>query len=434
MSIWTERIPPEAIASLVRQAMAAGHLGPDQPALIGHDLGLLSARLAHLNERFPPGSLHSVAIKANPLVEVLRHVVAAGAGLEAASPGEVRLALAAGCPPERIVYDSPAKTEADLAEALRLGIHVNADNPEELRRIARLRASIPSASTFGLRINPLVGEGRISTTSVGGRTSRFGVPCDPERLHTLFADNPWLTAVHIHVGSQGCNLELLTSAVRRIFELLTSLNQRLGRKQVTAFDIGGGLPATYSDSAAAPELEAYVAALRAEVPGLFDGSVRLITEFGRALQANCGWAVSRVEYVKELPESRVAALHLGADFMLRTAYHPRDWPHEFFALDARGELLSSQQRPPWTLAGPLCFAGDVLGRDVPLPALQPGDLLVIRDVGGYTLGMWSRYCSRQMPPVIGYTRRDPADLRLLREGERPEDLVAFWQARRPRAV
>jgi diaminopimelate decarboxylase len=424
MSVWTERISPEEIASVVRRALAAGHLGPEAPAFIAHDLGRLSARLEHLKARFPPDTLHAVAIKANPLVEVLRALVDGGAGLEAASRGEVALALAAGCPPERIVYDSPAKSEADLEAALRLGIHVNADNEEELRRIASLRERIPSTGTLGIRVNPMVGEGRIALTSVSGRASRFGIPCDPDALHALLNSYPWLTALHIHVGSQGCALELLVSAVRKLHELMKSLNHRLGREQLRVLDIGGGLPATYSDAAPAPEVEDYVVALRAEVPGLFDGPVRLVTEFGRSLQVGCGWAVSRVEYVKTLPESRVAVVHLGADFMLRTAYHPKDWVHEFAVLDRDGRPKEGA-RSPWTVAGPLCFAGDVIGRDVPLPEVEPGDLLVIRDSGGYTLSMWSRYCSREMPAVLGYSADS---LRVLREREAPEDLVAFWRA------
>ncbi|HLL52058.1 MAG TPA: hypothetical protein VK447_00845 [Myxococcaceae bacterium] len=425
MSIWTERIEPEAISAVVRRALKAGHLGPDAPAFIAHDLGRLSARLGHLKACFPANTLHAVAIKANPLVEVMRALVEGGAGLEAASRGEVQLALAAGCPPERIVYDSPAKSEADLEAALRLGIHINADNAEELRRIARLREGTPSHGTLGIRVNPLVGEGRIALTSVSGRASRFGIPCDEDSLHALLSQYPWLTALHIHVGSQGCPMELLVSAVRKLHELVKTLNHRLGREQVRVLDIGGGLPATYTDTAPAPEVEAYVAALRSEVPGLFDGSVRLVTELGRSLQVGCGWAVSRVEYVKELPESRVAVVHLGADFMLRTAYHPKDWPHEFAVLDREGRLKVEGARSPWTVAGPLCFAGDVIGRDVPLPAMEPGDLLVLRDTGGYTLGMWSRYCSREMPAVLGYSGES---LHVLRERESPEELVAFWQA------
>jgi len=433
MSLWTERIAPGAIAAVVRQAMAAGYLSPEEPALIGHDLGMLAGRFEHLRAQFPPGTLHAVAVKANPLVGVLKGLVEAGAGLETASRGEIHLALAAGCPPERIVYDSPAKTEVELAFALKRGVHLNADNAEEVRRLAGLRESIPSTSTLGLRVNPLVGEGRIALTSVAGRTSKFGMPLEPEALHPLLAAHPWISALHLHVGSQGCPVELLVSAVKRTFEVVKSLNARLGRRQVTVLDIGGGLPTSYADAAPGPELADYVRALRAEVPELFDGSVRLVTEFGRALQVNCGWAVSRVEYVKALPETRLAVVHLGADFMLRTAYHPKDWPHGFAVLDGEGQPKSTEGASPWTLAGPLCFAGDVIGRDVMLPAMEPGDLLVIRDVGGYTLGMYSRYCSRELPAVLGYDGRQATpDFRVLRARETPEDVVAFWEGPKAR--
>jgi diaminopimelate decarboxylase len=432
---WTLRPSPETIAAVVRRALAAGHLTDEAPSLILHDLDLLRGRLAQLHGGFPAGTLHAVAIKANPLVALLQAVVASGAGLEAASLEEVHLALAAGCPPERIVYDSPAKTVSDLAHALRLGVRINADNPDEIERIALLLAAIPSMSVIGVRVNPQLGEGRITATSVTGRTSRFGVAWrqSPELLIDLFGRHPWLSGLLVHVGSQGCDLGMLTTAIRHAYDLLMTLNDRLGRRQITQLDIGGGLPACYDGpSPDAISLNAYVAALRDTVPGLFDGTVALVTEFGRSLHVNAGWAVSRVEYVKTVAETRVAVMHLGADGFLREAYHPQDWPHEFLLLGPDGRLKPTVQPSPWTVAGPLCFAGDIIGRDVALPDVEPGDLLVVRDAGAYTYSMWSRHCSRGMPAMLGYTDDGQMPFQLLRERETVGDIVAFWQPSRQR--
>jgi diaminopimelate decarboxylase len=436
---WTQRPSAEQIAAVTRQALAAGYLSDTAPALILHDLDLLQARLRQLHAAFPAGTLHAVAIKANPLVALLQTVVASGAGLEAASLEEVHLGLAAGCPPPRLVYDSPAKTVSDLAQALRLGIRINADNADEIARIAALRETIPSESVIGLRVNPLVGEGRIPITSVTGRSSRFGMAWheDPTRLVDLFAQSPWLTGLHVHVGSQGCDLGLLTAAIRRAHELLVTINARLGHRQVTQLDIGGGLPTCYDGAhPEPPSLAGYVAALRQAVPALFDGSVHLVTEFGRSLHVNCGWAVSRVAYVKDVADGQVAVMHVGADCFLREAYHPQDWPHEFLLLTPDGQPQPATGLRPWTVAGPLCFAGDIIGRDVRLPTVAPDDLLVVRDVGAYTYSMWSRHCSRGMPTILGYAGSADPVFELLRERETAADLVAFWQPRRssPRAV
>lgn len=415
------------LATMTRAFREARSLGLDvEPAVLFHDLGRMRRRIERLKAAFPPATLHTVAIKANPLVEVLRAAVGSGAGLEAASMEEVQLALAAGCPPDHLVFDSPAKTREDLAEALRSGVRINADNLDELERIAALRSSGSTVSRIGLRINPQVGAGGIAITSVAGKTSKFGVPIEAaEAVHAAFARYPWLTGLHVHVGSQGCALEQLVEGVRRVEALRGQIHRALGRAAIDTLDIGGGVPVAYRSADRPPALEAYVAALREAIPTLFEPGTALITELGRWIQAGCGFALSRVEYVKEGDEP-IAVLHLGADFLLRRAYFPDEWHHEFDVLDADGAPKSGSPTPT-TLGGPLCFGGDVLARGLPLPPIAPGDVVLIRDTGAYTMSMWSRHCSRGMPPVLGV---DGDEIRVLRERERPEDIVAFWSRRR----
>lgn len=419
---WQHRPDRHAIATVLTEARRQGIVTADERSVLFHDLGLLEARLAELARRFPSGTLHTVAIKANPLVEVLRVVVASGHGLEAASFEEVSLALASGCPPSRIVFDSPAKTTGEIARSLELGIRLNADSVDELRRIESLWPD-GSASIVGLRINPLVGAGSIGTTSVAARDSKFGVPIDriDDELRSMFGRLPWLRCLHVHVGSQGCTVEQLTAAAVAATRLRDELHRDHGAV-VDHLDIGGGLPTDYDEEAVAPSLAAYVDALRTAAPELFDGPT-LLTEFGRAIHAGCGWAVTRVEYVKDRHGPLTAVLHLGADFLMRPVYQPDFWRHRFTAIDHD----DGESTEPWRLAGPLCFGGDIVGRGVPLPRLAPGDLVVVHDVGAYTLSMWSRHCSRGMPPVWGY--RDDGDavtFELLRRGEEPDDIVRFW--------
>jgi diaminopimelate decarboxylase len=421
----TERLDLDSLVRVYREARSRGM--DVEPAVLFHDMDRVRARIERLKAAYPQGTLHTVAIKANPLVEVLRAAVACGAGLEAASLEEVHLALAAGCPPDRLVYDSPAKTRAEIAEALRRGVRLNADNLDELERIAALRRLGDSASRIGLRVNPQVGMGDIALTSVAGRRSKFGVPIEQEgAIHAAFARYPWLTGLHVHVGSQGCALEQMVEGVRRVEALRREIQGGPGGGAIDTMDIGGGLPVAYRATDRPTSLEAYAAALRREVPTLFEPGTRLITELGRWIHAGSGWAVSRVEYVKEADGERTAVLHLGADFLLRRAYLPQDWHHDFAVLDAEGTPKGGAQLPSM-LAGPLCFGGDVLARDLPLPAMSPGDLVVIRDTGAYTLSMWSRHCSRGIPAVLGVDR---GEILVLRERERPEDVVAFWSRTR----
>jgi diaminopimelate decarboxylase len=384
----------------------------------------MRSRLAALRAAFPEGTLHAVAVKANPVLEILREVVRSGAGLEAASIEEVQLALAAGCPAGRIVFDSPAKTAEEIQQALRWGVYLNADNFDELDRIAAARQTIDSKSLIGLRVNAMVGGGTIQQTSVAEATSKFGVPLMQNRPQIIaaFARHAWLNGLHTHVGSQGCDLTLLVEAADRIAALRRAILAETGRN-VAHIDLGGGLPTAYRTGDLAPTPAEYGALLEARVPDLFASDVRLITEFGRAIHANCGIAASRVEYVK--PAQRLAVIHLGADFLLRPVYRPQDWTHEFFVFDRQG-MPKSGQPTPLTIAGPLCFAGDIVARDVLLPPVDEGDWIIIRDVGAYTLSMWSRHCSRGMPPVFGYDPQNPNTLRILRRGESPADVVHFW--------
>lgn len=423
---WTIRPSASDLASVLRRALDGGSLD-GLSAAVFHDLGQMRMRVQTLQRLFPKDTLHAVAIKANPLIALLREVVTLGAGLEAASMEEVHCALAAGCPPERIVYNSPAKRTDDLAAALRLGLYINADTLEELARIEALLCSVETTSTVSLRVNPLVGSGTIAITSVANRTSKFGVPLEvDEPILAAFRRYPWLSGLHLHVGSQGCQVEMLVEAARVILDLRDRIHTTLGRLQITSINMGGGLPWAYREEATPPSPEHYVEMLRRENGELFEDGLTLVTEFGRSVQAGCGWAASRVEYVKEDREPRMAVIHLGADFLMRTAYHPDDWPHRLSVLTPEGEVKSGDLVPQ-TIVGPLCFSGDIIARSRPLPRIEPGDWVVIHDVGAYTLGMWSRHCSRGLPLVLGYDAHvAEAGFTTLRRRETPEDVAAFW--------
>jgi diaminopimelate decarboxylase len=418
------RLTLESIRKTLRTAMSRGLLA-DHDAVIFYDFDGLGRRLGLLQGLFPPSTLHAVAAKANPLLAVARRLRNLGAGMEVASLAELRLAEAAGFPPARIVFDSPVKTTGELTYALTQGVQVNVDSLDELTRVACIGHDVPSTSTIGVRINPQVGTGRIAMTSVAGHFSKFGIPLLEQGplLKEAFLRYPWLCGVHVHVGSQGCPLELLVQGVSRVWEFVREVRASGGN--VTTVDIGGGLPARYRAEEMPPDLETYVTALRRVCPGMFQNPFRLITEFGRALHSPAGWAISRVEYVKHSRYGNVAMIHLGADMFLRKCYAPDVWHHDIAVLDARGECKQEPGRR-YAVAGPLCFSGDILERDIELPGLVEGDLLVIRDVGAYTFSMWSRYNSRQFPRVLGYENGGER-IEILKERERAEDVVEFWQ-------
>jgi diaminopimelate decarboxylase len=425
VSSWLYRPALEEITAVVSAARSAGLLG--EPSCIFHSLDLLDRRIDELVEAFPSTSLHAVAIKANPVVRILRHIVRGSVGLEAASFEEVALAIAAGCPPRMIVYDSPAKTDDELREALRLGVHVNADSLDEVDRAIRLRP-LSSTSVLGLRVNPGVGDGSIPETSVAAATSRFGEPIGSvfDALARRAQSHLWIRGLHYHVGSQGASPEIHAAAARVVSRLRGDLHAELGRAQFDVIDIGGGATADYSGEPVMTPAE-IASMVRQAAPDFFTSDTRLITEYGRALQASCGWAVTAVQQIKHIEGHDVALVHLGADLLLRPAYRPEHWKHRFSLLPATTGPGPRGESRRWTICGPLCFAGDVIGRGVELTDLEPGDRLVIHDVGAYTVSMWSRHCSRGMPPIVGYrVRGSDVELSILRRGETPEDVVRFW--------
>ncbi|GAB5036217.1 diaminopimelate decarboxylase [Nannochloropsis oceanica] len=526
-------MPPAAYDSrqvqIVLQSLRAqGILQPSkaragEDVVIAYDLDALHTGFDSLVKAFPLHFLHCYAIKAAPMGFILQAAIRAGLGLEAASILEVESALFHGCPPEKIVFDSPAKTYKELDFALSKGIHINANTLEELDRIASI-LSATSSSTFpppsiGLRINPLVGAGTIQELSVATATSKFGVPLtldtssfssssfpcsssyfslsNKHKVISYFHKYPWLTGLHIHVGSQGLGMDQLAQGVKVLIALTEEVEESLskngaemeGRRRITTLDIGGGLAANYLSNQAMPTHAQLVEVLREAAPSLFvppplsssnrngsNGSsgssssgpcVRVVTEYGRSLTAKTAWLASRVEYAFDNQEEdgregqreeeggrgttglRTAILHAGADVLLRECYVPGKFYHRFTVHDKDGHLAEVKEggkeegqvhaRTPrlHNLAGPLCFAGDVIVSGIKLPKVESGDWLVVHDVGGYTLALFSRYCSRAAPAVVGYRiGREGGNeagmgvtVEVLQGREAGESVLEFWGPR-----
>ncbi|MDP1622133.1 MAG: hypothetical protein Q8M08_07310 [Bacteroidales bacterium] len=429
-----ENLSVESIGMALRAALLKGLIREEDTSVIFFDLVYLESRIRRLSSAYPKNTLHGLALKANPLTRILEFLrrIAPRFGVEAASIGEVFMALKAGFHPNQVVFDSPVKTMADLEFALKEGVHVNVDNLAELERVSRLMASFSESmpGTIGLRINPQIGLGTILGSSVAGEYSKFGVPMKFFRaeLEEAFHTHRWLTGVHLHIGSQGCAMQMLIDGIGILYDFALEMNEKrakTGLPPISVFDIGGGLPISYQSGTTAPSMEEYVMKIAERAPQLFDvNSFKLITEFGRWTYTNSGWTVSRVEYVKRDPAINTAMIHVGADLFVRECLNPLDWQHEYTVFDRDGNLKGGCDSKPYNLAGPLCFAGDILARNVPLPKVEEGDYIVIHDTGGYTFSMWSRYNSRQTPRIIGYNN-DRFDI--LKERETHEELRGFWE-------
>ena len=426
------RLSVSQIGAALKEALANGVIREEDTAVIFYDLDVLEARVRSLSDAFPPGTLHALAIKANPLGRILEMTreISPHIGVEAASIGEVRLALHCGYDPSRVVFDSPVKTRAELQFALSHGIRLNIDNLAELQRVAEIAGAMKILpESIGIRINPQVGIGTIAGSSVAGEYSKFGIPVRHRRgeIEKAFLSFPWLNGVHLHVGSQGCHPGMLTDGIGILYDLVTDLNRKretAGMPRIRFFDTGGGLPIAYRTGDRVTQMDEYAAMIMARAPELFmPEKYTLITEFGRWVFTHAGWTATRVEYVKHDRSINTAMIHAGADLFVRECLNPRDWTHEYCVFDSFGNPGEGTDTTPWTLAGPLCFSGDILARDLALPPLQEGDYIVVRDTGGYTFSMWSRYNSRQTPRIAGYRQ---GKFSILKEREDPDSLTGFW--------
>lgn len=419
----------------VRAAVEQGLLDADVPLVALLDVTGIRESAAGLRAAFDavtaPGTsvLHAFAVKASPLVPVLRLLREEGIGAEVASPGELALARAAGVEPERTVLDSPAKTPAELREALALGIAVNADNPQELERIDALMAGSGSRSPLGIRVNPQVGGGSIEALSTATATSKFGVALRDEGAREwvvrAYLDRPWLTRLHTHSGSQGVALSMMARGVSEAYELAEEINRRAGRQQVDTLDIGGGLPVNFASEASSPTYGEYARVLSETVPGLFDGRYGLVTEFGRSLLAKHGTVVARVEYAKSAGGRPVAVTHAGVQVATRTVYAPGSWPLRIAAYDAKGR---PKEGPAVVqdVAGPACFAGDLLAQGQELPLLEQGDYAAALDTGAYYFAHHYAYNSLPRPAIHGFAPdgRGAITFATVRRAQTIEEIVA----------
>lgn len=396
MSASLKRHDRGLIATVVRNFLANNAL--DRAAYF-YDFDLLGNRLDHLKEVFPASTLHAVAIKSQPAVAVLSAIVEQGHGLEAASFEEVELALAAGCPPERIVFDSPVKTAHEIARCCSdsPGMILNVNVLEELDRIP------PDAQLqVGVRINPKVRTDAPSIYDVSSGASKFGVPIEQRDVVIERAlAHPAVTGLHMHIGSEIDDRSSIVEAAEQLVELAETIAAK--GKRLAFLDIGGGI-AVRQQEGPQPGLENFYAELTRRCPAI--AKYRLITEYGRFVHAHNGFVLSRIEYVLQDRNPPCLLTHVGADLFVREIYSDHPPHHDLFTLDGDGNPRTTSTQSV-VVMGPLCFAGDQFPGTHELALAEAGDWLAIADCGANTTAMWSRHCSRTPPDWVSFHSSRP---------------------------
>ena len=369
----------------------------EDTSIIFQSWNALDKNLSHLNMAFQDfNALHCVAIKTNPQKGVLKRIVDLGFGLEAASIEEIEMAFSVGISPSKLVFDSPVKTRREILRCHTefQGIIVNVNSLDELKRI-------PKNPNFelGLRINPLKSSDSPEIYDVSSKESKFGVPIDDEEnILKAILDYP-ITLIHVHIGSSLSDIEKSTNSLRDVFELIVRANKLLGdfkiNRKIDAFDIGGGLKAELLNKEENSLMMKYAKMLEKKIPELKD--YKIITEFGQWVHFHTGYCWSTIEYVVCKNSKQILFTHLGADFFLRDAYTtPRELEFHLISKENKENMELKQT----DIAGPLCFAGDYIARDISFNKSNEGDELLIIGTGSNTYGLWSRHCSRTIPKIV----------------------------------
>ena len=312
---------------------------------------------------------------------------------------------------------------------LQRGIGLNIDNFQEYERVQSLLADIDSSSRIGFRINPQVGAGSISAMSTATPTSKFGVALEDEGNRNSIIDryrnSPWLTSLHTHVGSQGCDLDLMVAGIRKTVDLAGEINTAIGKQQVELIDIGGGLPVNFDSDEVTPTFAEYAGVLRAVVPELFSGEYAAKTEFGRTIYAKNGFIATRIEYTKSSGGRRIALSHAGAQIATRTVFMPEHWKIRLSVFDSAGQAKAGPLVEQ-DVAGPLCFAGDMVATGRMLPLIEPGDYVVLHDTGAYYFSNPFYYNALAAPAVYGVEKNDESSVSfsVWRRAQTLDDMLA----------
>jgi len=428
------------VQPVLEEVVARGLINDEQPSLDLVDLDYLRGRMDSLKAAFPePYFQHAMAVKANSIRGIMAEAKNKGLGAECASLQEARHSINIGFAPQLVVFDSPVKTPKDIKDAIELGLHMNLDNELEISIVDTYLASHPRTAVpaIGLRVNPVVGAGQIDMISTATKLSKFGLPlmeASRPQLLELYKRHGWMSGVHIHVGSQGVPLEKFVDGCRVIMAFVREVEQ-ICPGQIKVVDIGGGLSSSYTEPGEPEEFsfKAYRQRLMEVVPELFSGKYRVVTEFGRSLFLKAGTSISRVEYVKTwvADQNPILLTHLGTNQFPRQAYLPHIWRNRFSLFDCQGKAKEGQE-VLCDLAGPLCFQGDYLAKEVLLPSPRATDLLAIHDTGAYTVAMYSKFNSIRASPIYGYWKED-GKIRFVcyKKRETVEECLAFWGLEQP---
>ena len=352
------------------------------------------------------------AVKANSNIGILNVMAKLGSGFDIVSLGELERVLAAGGEASKVVFSGVAKSRAEIMRALEVGIRCfNVESIAELHHINQIAGEMGKIAPISLRVNPDVDAHTHPYISTGLKENKFGVSVDEAReVYKLAATLPHvkITGMDCHIGSQLTELQPFLDATDRLIRLIEQLKE--DGITLKHLDLGGGLGVTYTDETP-PHPSDYAAALLNKLKGY--ENLEIILEPGRAIAANAGILVAKVQYLKSNESRNFAITDTGMNDMIRPALY------EAYMNIIEIDRTLGRERAIYDVVGPVCETSDFLGKQREL-AIAEGDYIAQRSAGAYGASMSSNYNSR---PRTAEVLVDGDKAHLIR---RRESLSELW--------
>lgn len=346
------------------------------------------------------------AMKANSNQAVLATLARLGAGMDIVSEGELRRALAAGVPGERIVFSGVGKTEGEMAAALDAGILCfNVESEPELEQLSRVAAARGATAPVSIRVNPDVDARTHAKISTGKSENKFGIPISRAReVYDRAARLPGLSLVGVdmHIGSQITDLAPYDNAAALLCDLARDL--MAAGHRLHHVDFGGGLGIPYrDDNAPPPDPAAFAAVLRPHFKPL---GLKPVFEIGRMIAGNAGVLVTRVLYVKHGEGRTFVIVDAAMNDLIRPTLY-----EAYHALRPVAEPKPDAARLTADVVGPVCESGDYLALAREMPEVKPGDLIAVMSAGAYGAVQACTYNTRPLVPEVLVRGSDHAVIR-----------------------
>jgi diaminopimelate decarboxylase len=339
-------------------------------------------------------SLVCYAMKANSNVAVVKTLAKLGAGADVVSGGELKRALAAGVPPEKITFSGIGKTVDELALAVDTGILcINVESEAELDMLSPIAAAKGRTMHIAVRVNPDVDPKTHRKIATGKAENKFGIPISRAReVYARAAKLPGIgvAGVDMHIGSQITDLDPFSDAFALLADFVRTL--RADGHTISHVDLGGGLGIPYrDDSEPPPNPDAYAAVVKRATRDL---DCKLIFEPGRLIAGNAGILVTRVILLKSGEAKNFIVVDAAMNDLIRpTLYeaHHEIWP-------VRQSAAAKRVRAD--VVGPVCESGDFLALDRDMPQVGPGALLAVMSAGAYGAVQAGTYNTRALVPEV----------------------------------